>query len=400
MSAVIPTSQMPDVADIKDQLIDQVFEGLGVDETLMELAQDPERKDDFEAKLMQMRVDYRDFYKVDGQIDLDALKEKLSWKEKMYLIASEFLISNIFSHFFNSNGDKATRISFKEAQEYYKAQNKGARVIDNGNIVWDQASIFSQLNAFFGLVDLGSENADAFPLPPASRMVISPFGTEHGPTYKPTMFSLLKKLCESKGLKLNLLQIGESLTPPGRDEIQLVFVPDAGLPMSADGSTIKTDELKWYYDMYKSGVDMQWMLSGPLLAAVMVMDGVPVEDVLDPDKNYARLGKVDQSFIDLLTPLLNTGKAPALPPAPEKPAEPKVEHKLPMTPDGKVDKAKLEEYKASFEKGTASWLDSYQKAGVFVLQGAPTEQALASAGVPTTDSNYATLKADLETLKS
>lgn len=411
MAFNIPQPGGFDEASIKGALEKKVMENFGVDSSLEEWAtvrdendaQDVEDKDDFEAKLMQIRPnDWKDFVLADGKINIEYLKDKLTGKEKLSMLASHIIGDQLFSIFFPGKKDGVKTVSFAEAAEFFeKDPDKKVRKVSGGNqehLVWDQ-SMFGQIQNLFSLADLvtdqSEEGKEAFPLVPGTFWFVNFSAPQGGPKLRPTMYSALRKACERVGVKLTFLTPGEPTGEPAKDEIKLSFLPPSSIPLDKAGE-VDYVLLDWYVDCYKKA---PWMLmqGNPLLAAIHMRMRGPTEDVTTVlgvalDDKHSNLGTtMGQGFSDSLK-AIDSKEASAAAPV----EAPKV-HLLPMQGD-KVDKAKLMEYKEKLEKENVTWLTPAQKAGVFVLQGSPVEQAIQTAGIPATDPNYATLKTDLESL--
>lgn len=412
MAFNIPQQGGFDEASIKGALEKKVMEGLGVDASLEEWAtvrdendaQDVEDKDDFEAKLMQVRPnDWKDYILADGQINIQHLKDKLTSKEKLSMLASHILGEQFFSIFFPGKKDGVKTLSFTDAAEFFeKNPDKKVRKVSGGNqehLVWDQ-SMFGQVQNLFSLADLvtdqSEEGQEAFPLVPGTFWFVNFSAPQEGPKLKPTMYSALRKACDQVGIKLTFLMPGEKTTAPGPKEIKMSFLPPSSIPLDSKGE-VDYVLLDWYVERYK---EAPWMLmqGNPLLAAIHMRMRGPTEDVTTVlgvalDDKHSNLGTtMGQGFSDSLKGIASKEASTAAPVE-----VPKV-HLLPMQ-GNKVDKAKLEEYREKLEKENVTWLTPAQKAGVFVLQGSPVEQAMQTAGVLSTDLNYATLKTDLESLE-
>ena len=399
-------SAMPDEGSIKKAFEDEALKAFGVNDSLVEWASDEESRDDFEAKLMQVRPqDWQKFWMEDGTIDREYLAEHLTTKEKFTMLASHVLGDQIFSIFFSGKKDGVKTLSMEEAADYFtKNPDKGARKFGR-NLVWDQSSPFSQIQTLFSLADLVTNKSEtgqeAFPLVPGTFWFVTMAPAEAGPKLKPTLYSAVKKACDRVGVKLTFLRPGERpLHKPdlSKKEIQLSFL-DQTLPTNADG-TMDMKLLDWYVECYEMAPCMI-MQGGPLLAAILKRQGEVATSAEALNKDHANYPGSPAIIALLDTVTKRDAAAPGTPDAPAAPIEaPKPASVLPKTPDGKVDRAKLEEYRIALGKGEAPWLTPYQKAGVYVLQGSPVEQALTAANVVATDPNYASVKADLESLNA
>lgn len=391
---------------LKEQLGKQVTEGLKIDETLVKLRdKDP---DTFDAKLMQMRKDYQEFYDEEGKIKLEVLKQKLNWNERMALLVSHYVGENVLSMFFSGNAERASTLPFSTLMDSFKAyeaehQQDSDRRVDGNNLLWlGTSNPISQLMVLFNFASIFKEKTEEkeepFPIPPQSRIILNASQPTDGPKMTPTRFSILEGICKSKGLDLDLLQVGEvesggTVAKPSKDKIQVIFIPREGLPLGTDGK-IDAKKLEWFQKVYEDGANNQWILAAPLLAAIYVRQGKPLEEAL-------RLAKLSgaETLPGTSGPLSGLLQAIEVPGKPkEAPPPPPDLLKDVKTPEGTVDKAKLEEYQKKLEAGQGAWLTPAQKAGIFVLQGSPVEQAMATVGIATTDPSYAGLKADLETL--
>ncbi|MFA4815184.1 MAG: hypothetical protein WC924_04275 [Candidatus Gracilibacteria bacterium] len=380
---------------IKGALEKKIVEGLGVDENLKNWAnaEDPKDRDEFEAKLMQIRPkDWKEFITTEGQIKLEALRDKLTIKEKLSMLASHILGEQFFSIFFSGKKDNVTALGMEEATDYFaRNPDKGARKMGK-HLVWDQ-TLFGSLQPLFSLANLvndkSGEGKEAFPLVPGTFWFMNMAVSEGGPKLMPTMYSVLRHACEQAGVKLTFLRPGEKpVEAPnlGEKEIKLSFLNPQSIPTKPDG-TVDLELLDWYVECYDKAPCMI-MRGGPLIAAILKRKGETVETAISTEN--ANLG--GQGMEPILNTIPKIGE-PEIQKEALKPVE-----LLPKTPDGKVDKAKLEEYRIADERNAATWLTPYQKAGVFVLQRCPVEQALAKAGIAATDPNYAKLKTDLESL--
>lgn len=308
--------------EIQEALGDTVFKNLGIDELLEKLAH--KDADAFEAKLMQVRVDYRDFYEADGRIKMDHLKEELAWNEKMNLLISLYITEHIVKAFFNGKMQgKMEKMSFDEAMAYFDGNEKGAEKSKNGkHLLWLEDNPFSRITMLFGLADLFAkkkkEGSEVFPLPGESRIVWqASTPAQEGGNMKPTFFSIVRELCKEKGMALTLLHPGEGakgadgtweIPKPKTDELQLVFAPAEGLPLGSDGS-VNTDTLGWYRVLYDSDVHAQWVLTPLLLAGIYVLEGQTVDEALAA----VNLGGADSKTKSVLSSI---SAVPVAPPNP------------------------------------------------------------------------------------
>lgn len=283
MAFNVPQQGGFDEASIKGALEKKVMEGLGVDASLEEwatvekenpTAQDIEDRDDFEAKLMQVRPnDWKDFVNTEGHIKLEALRDKLTSKEKLSMLASHILGEQFFSIFFPGKKDGVKTLSFADASEFFeKNPDKKVRKISGGgkeHLIWDQ-SMFGQVQNLFSLADLvtdqSEEGKEAFPLVPGTFWFVNFSAPQEGPKLKPTMYSALKRACDQVGIKLTFLMPGEKTTAPGPKEIKMSFLPPSSIPLDKAGE-VDYVLLDWYVERYK---EAPWMLmqGNPLLAAM------------------------------------------------------------------------------------------------------------------------------------
>lgn len=335
MAFNIPQQGGLDEASIKGALEKKVMEGLGVDSSLEEWAtvrdendaQDVEDKDDFEAKLMQIRPnDWKDFVLADGKINIEYLKDKLTGKEKLSMLASHIIGDQLFSIFFPGKKDGVKTVSFAEAAEFFeKDPDKKVRKVSGGNqehLVWDQ-SMFGQVQNLFSLADLvtdqSEEGQEAFPLVPGTFWFVNFSAPQEGPKLRPTMYSALRKACERVGIDLTFLTPGETTRAPGPKEIKLSFLPPSSIPLDKAGE-VDYVLLDWYVDCYKKA---PWMLmqGNPLLAAIHMRMRGPTEKVDDVlkialDKDHSNLGAtMGQGFSDSLKTIPSKEAPPAAPAA-------------------------------------------------------------------------------------
>lgn len=279
--------------EIQEALGDTVFKNLGIDELLEKLAL--KDTDVFEAKLMNIRADYRDFYEADGRIKMDHLKEELAWNEKINLLVSLYLTEHIVKAFFKGKMQgEMEKMTFDEALAYFDGSEKGAERSKNGkHLLWLESDPLSRITMLFGMAELFTkkkkEGSEVFPLPGESRVVWqASVPAQEGGNMKPTFFSIVRELCKEKGMVLTLLHPGEGvkgvdgtweIPEPKNDEIQLVFAPAEGLPLNSDG-TVNKDLLGWYKGLYDSDVHAQWVLTPLLLAGIYVLEGQTVDEAL------------------------------------------------------------------------------------------------------------------------
>lgn len=401
MAFNIPQPGGFDEASIKGELEKKVMEGLGVDSSLEEWAtvrdesdaQDVEDKDDFEAKLMQIRPnDWKDFVLADGKINIEYLKDKLTGKEKLSMLASHIIGDQLFNIFFPGKKDGVRTLSMDEAADYFaRNPDKGARKLGQ-HLVWDQ-STFGQIQTLFSLADLvtekSEEDKEAFPLIPGTFWFVNMAPPEGGPKLRPTMYSVLKRACERVGVKLTFLRPGEKpIEAPklAEKEIKLSFMNPQSIPLKTDG-TVDLDLLDWYVECYDKAPCMI-MQGNPLIAAILKRKGETTAAAVS--KGNANLE--GQGWEEVLNSILKKGETPAAPvEAPKK-------HLLPMQGD-KVDRAGLDKYYRQFKDPVQKeYLEPVQLAACAVLDGAEVGQALKYAKILETDPNYATLKTDLESL--
>lgn len=391
-------SAIPGADDIKQELTKSVEESFGVNQSLIDWKEkDP---DDFEAKIMQIRpADWQKFFTEDKEIDRETLRNELTTHEKFSMLASHILGDQIFNILFPGKKDGVKTLSMEEATDYFtKNPDKGGRKFGD-HLVWDQKSPFSQIKTLFSLADLVTNKSEtgneAFPLVPGTFWFVSMAPAEGGPKIRPTMYSVMKKACERVGVELTFLRPGERpIEKPNmsKKEIKLSFLNQA-LPVDSAGK-IDVKLLDWYVECYDMAPCMI-MQGGALLAAILKRKGEVSTAAVAVDKDHANY-PADAATITLLDTIVKAGtEAPAAAPA----EAPKPKSDLPKKGDA-LDKDLLTEWKSKYEKGEATWLSSYQKAAVFVLQGSPVDQALKAAGVLETDVNHAVVKTELETLKA
>lgn len=330
MAFNIPQQGGFDEASIKDALGKQIDEGLGLNKNLDEWATSAE-KDDFEAKLMQIRPnDWKEFVNTEGEIKLEDLKAKLTTKEKLSMLASHILGDQFFSIFFPGKKDNVHQLSLAEAADFFeKNPDKKVRKVSGGgkeHLVWDR-TMFGQLQTLFSLADLVSgtseEDKESFPLVPGTFWFVGIDAPQAGPKLRPTMYATLRKACEQVGIKLTFLMPGkEKGDAPAKDEIKLSFLPPSGIPLDDKGE-VDYELLDWYVAAYK---EAPWMLmnGSPLLAAMHMRMRGPTDDVDTVlkealDKDHSNLGTtMGQGFSDSLKTILSKEAPPAAAPAAAK----------------------------------------------------------------------------------
>lgn len=324
---MIEGANMPAEGDVKKAFENKALDTFGVNDRLADWATDPTSKDDFEAKLMQVRPqDWQKFWSDDGYINRQYLADNLSTQEKFSMLASHIIGDQLFSIFFRGKKDGVKTMDMAEATDFFtKNPDKGARKVGE-HLVWDQTSPFSQIQTLFSLADLVKSKSEtgqeAFPLVPGTFWFVTMAPAEGGAKLKPTLYAAVKRACDQVGVELTFLRPGEEpIHAPDvrKKEIQLSFLNQT-LPTLADG-TMDFKLLDWYVKCYKLAPCMI-MQGGPLLAAIMKRTGEASSTAEAVDKNHANVpapSAAVTALLETVTPTAGT-TAPASAPAATAPA--------------------------------------------------------------------------------
>ncbi|MFA5793265.1 MAG: hypothetical protein WC897_05385 [Candidatus Gracilibacteria bacterium] len=291
--------------------------------------------DEFKAKLSQWRPDVKDFIDADGKIKLEELKGRLNVMETMALLFDQLFVAQFLRMGFFGKRDYK-KMTYEETVSYFEvrqdAKKSGAltRGLD-GNIVWPGEGPFGELTALWDQLNIFQDKKekgkkDTFPLPTGTRLIMpstSPSGDGKA-KFAPAKFSLLKAYCESIGIKLSRLEVGESTdkTLDKDKEVQYVPVPD-GLPTKSVEGKDKVDmeALKWYASLWEDqGAHGQWVSVSTLVASVLYLKG---DGALTPVQAFQKAGipSAPQELVDLVQTVELPSQV-ADPAGSAKPAEP------------------------------------------------------------------------------
>jgi hypothetical protein len=312
-------------------VVGEILNATFLDNQIQELYEkDP---DQLEALLVNVGESAREYINKDGQLNLDALKKRLSISKRIGILIGAWFDEQFAAHIetrSDEHGDsfitQATAVSFEDEIARLKSEGKEDRV-DGSNIILHSGSFLQRagsmaymLGALQGVFEsISTEKSIKLPL--SSRIVMGSSDSKKDGAFTGTGFAKMRAVAKKVGATVTRLTPGELKKSPKPNEIQLIFPEQSGLPMSIDGKKVDDKALRWYKEIYDDSVGTTWMLSSELLVGVYMVGGLSKDEAL----SKAGIRKPDEDFaaqlVKLETQLKPATAVAAKPAEPEAPAE-------------------------------------------------------------------------------
>ncbi len=264
-----------------------------------------EKPEEVKEILVSWETETRNFIDKNGQINRDALRKQLTLGEKFGLMAKLWIAENVSDGFLDGamKGKKVETSDFAADVARVKADGN-AMLLDDKNVFLPTADGFlGTLTTLMNLKGNVAADASIIKLSTGSTLVL-PKGADSSEGIMGIDVSAALRIGLLKhGIDLRSFSINENIPDPGEKEIQLITVPEEGLPMK--GGNVDIEALKAYARLFERG-KVQWFTNPLLMAAVLV---VKENDAAKIDAIMKQFGLPEESkaqFSALISPAAAT----------------------------------------------------------------------------------------------
>lgn len=241
-----------------------------------------------------------DYYRENGQVDFEKLRKDLTLNDRVSLLVNHWFgdfASDLIDEHMPDLSSSIEVKNFEDAVASLDFDEGPVYMPDDNNLLVSSGSPLDQIGALWQMVkdssfDIVEHKAELSLLIKNSRAIVGAADILGGGGTSPAKVKMLGKVCEKLGLKLNRVNPNSALAKPEENEIQLVMAP-VGLPLkTGSGSEVDMDVMEWYKEMYEDDAGCVWYSTSPILAGVLMMQGVSLDDAisemdLSPNRDLA-----------------------------------------------------------------------------------------------------------------